>query len=110
MGERAARRYFTTAERFGADVALQLGLVSEVALPEALDDCLEALVAALLQNGPTAVREAKALVSAVAGQAITPALVENTCESIARIRTSDEGQEGLGAFLEKRQPRWIAGE
>jgi methylglutaconyl-CoA hydratase len=107
IGERAARRYFTTGERFNADTALRLGLVSEVTDGEGLDTALEHLVQALLQNGPMAVRQAKQLVHDVAGQSITPDLVEGTCELIARIRTSEEGQEGLGAFLEKRQPEWI---
>lgn len=110
MGERAARRYFTTAERFQAAQALRLGLISELASDDELDNVLNSLISALLQNGPLAVREAKKLVHDVAGHPITPALVEGTCEAIARIRISEEGQEGLGAFLNKRQPRWIAGE
>jgi methylglutaconyl-CoA hydratase len=107
IGERAARRYFTTAERFTAADAHRLGLVSEVVPEEALDDTLENLLSALLQNGPGAVRQAKQLVHDIAGHAITPAMVEGTCELIARIRTSEEGQEGLGAFLNKRQPAWL---
>jgi len=107
IGERAARRYFTTAERFSAADAHRLGLVSEVVPIEALDDRLESLLATLLQNGPSAVRQAKQLVHDIAGHAITPAMVEGTCELIARIRTSEEGQEGLGAFLNKRQPSWL---
>ncbi|PLW84880.1 enoyl-CoA hydratase/isomerase family protein [Halioglobus japonicus] len=110
IGERAARRYFTTAERFQAAQALHLGLISELASDNELDNVLNSLISALLQNGPLAVREAKKLVHDVAGQPITPAFVEGTCEAIARIRISEEGQEGLGAFLNKRQPRWIAGE
>lgn len=107
IGERGARRYFTTGERFTAEKALQLGLVSEVVDEEGLDGALEHIVHALLQNGPLAVREAKRLVHDVAGHPITPTLVEGTCELIARIRTSREGQEGLGAFLEKRPAGWI---
>jgi methylglutaconyl-CoA hydratase len=107
MGERAARRYFTTAERFRAAVGLRLGLVSEVAAEDELDAAVDALVGALLQNGPRAVREAKQLVVDVAGKEITPELIEHTCERIAQIRISDEGQEGLGAFLNKRKPNWL---
>ncbi len=110
IGERAARRYFTTAERFSAREAHRLGLISEVVPEEALDDTLESLVGALLQNGPSAVRQAKQLIHDMAGHAITPAMVEGTCELIARIRTSEEGQEGLGAFLEKREPAWMQAE
>lgn len=106
MGERPARRYFTTAERFTAREAHRLGLISEVVPDEALDEALENLLASLLQNGPSAVRQAKQLIHDIAGHDITPAMVEGTCELIARIRTSEEGQEGLGAFLNKRPPNW----
>ncbi len=107
MGERAARRYFTTAERFRASEAQRIGLVSEVAAAGALDDVLEALVAALLQNGPAAVRESKQLVVDVVGRDISAELIEDTCVRIAHIRVSNEGQEGLGAFLNKRKPNWL---
>ncbi len=107
LGERAARRYFATAERFDAAEAHRLGLVNEVVAEEDLEERVETLLSALLQNGPLAVREAKRLVGDVAGREITDALVEDTCERIARIRVSAEGQEGLGAFLEKRRPGWL---
>ena len=106
MGERACRRYFTTAERFDANRALALGLVSEVVAEESLDSTLEQLIHSILGNGPLAVREAKRLVADVAGREITEALVEDTCERIAHIRVSAEGQEGLAAFLNKREPAW----
>ena len=109
IGERASRRYFTTAERFRAAQALQLGLVSEVVAEDELDAAVEKLVSALLQNGPCAVRASKQLVVDVAGREVTPALVEDTCGRIAQIRISDEGQEGLGAFLHKRKPSWLGG-
>ena len=109
MGERAARRYFTTAERFDARRAEGLGLVSGVVADEELDAGVERLIDNLLQNGPQAVREAKRLVADVAGREIDAALIESTCERIAGIRVSDEGQEGLGAFLQKRKPRWLEG-
>ncbi|MCB1680194.1 MAG: enoyl-CoA hydratase/isomerase family protein [Halioglobus sp.] len=106
IGERAARRYFTTAERFGAQQALRLGLVSEVVETAQLDAAVKQLVDALLDNGPVAVRAAKQLVAEVAGRSIDAALIEHTCERIAALRVSPEGQEGLGAFLEKRRPQW----
>ncbi len=109
MGERACRRYFTTGERFDVEEAHRLGLVSEVAAGDTLDQALEQLLSSLLQNGPQAVRAAKALARDVSGRAIDGPLVADTCERIARIRVSDEGQEGLGAFLEKRSPRWVGG-
>ena len=106
MGERACRRYFTTAERFDAARALALGLVSEVVAEAELDAAVEALIRSILGNGPQAVRDAKHLVADIAGREITDALVESTCERIAHIRVSPEGQEGLGAFLNKRPPAW----
>lgn len=107
IGQRVARRYFTTAERFNAETAAQLGLVSEVVVEEALDPCIDILVKALLANSPAAVKEAKQLVFDVAEREITDELIEETSKRIAAIRVSEEGQEGLTAFLEKRQPRWI---
>ena len=107
IGERAARRYFLTAERFDAHRALQLGLISEIADEEALDTEVAQLVEAILGNGPEAVRAAKDLIVSVAGEEITAELVEDTCARIAHIRVSKEGQEGLSAFLEKRKPNWL---
>lgn len=108
IGARAARRYFTTAERFSAERALALGLVSEVVSDDgALDDAVETLVAAILGNSPAAVAASKALIFEVADQSIDENLIELTCQRIAEIRASDEGQEGLSAFLEKRSPAWI---
>ncbi|AHK80356.1 enoyl-CoA hydratase [Ectothiorhodospira haloalkaliphila] len=107
MGERQARRYFTTAELFDAECARQMGLVHEVAVDEAdLDQILARLLEQLTQNGPQAMSAAKALVRDVAGQPIDAGLLEETATRIARIRVSGEGQEGLGAFLEKRSPVW----
>ena len=106
MGERACRRYFTTAERFDAQRALQLGLVSEVVCEEELDHAVDTLVDAVLGNGPVAVRAAKQLVEDISGSEISAQLVEETCQRIATIRVSTEGQEGLAAFLNKRAPAW----
>ncbi len=106
IGERAARRYFVTGERFDATQSLQLGLLSEVVPDAELDGALGQLVDAVLGNGPEAVRAAKDLVNCVAGQPITDELVEDTCARIAHIRVSPEGQEGLSAFLNKRSPSW----
>lgn len=107
IGQRASRRYFTTAERFNADTALQLGLLSQQVDADELDASIEALVTQLLSNSPAAVKEAKQLVFDVADKTIESALIQDTCQRIADIRVSPEGQEGLGAFLEKRQPAWI---
>lgn len=113
IGKRAAQRYFTTAEAFNADVALQLGLLSEVVAEEVLDESVETLVDHLLGNSPAAVRAAKALVFDVTGHAKAnngqsdEELITMTCEKIAAIRVSQEGQEGLQAFLEKRPASWL---
>jgi len=97
IGPGAARRWFVTGERFDAETALRIGLVSEVA--EDLDAAVDRAVAELLAAGPTAARWAKRLVRE------RPDGPE-TARWIAERRTSDEGQEGLAAFLEKRPPGW----
>jgi methylglutaconyl-CoA hydratase len=97
IGPAAARRYFLTGERFDAATALRIGLVHEVA-PD-LDSAVERIVADLLAGGPEAVREAKRLV-------LEPADEDDAVARAADRRTSEEGQEGLRAFLEKRQPGW----
>ena len=109
IGERQARRWFLTGERFDAARAREMGLVHELSTPEALDETVEVLVAALLQCGPAAVKAGKDLIAAVAGAPISEELVEDTCARIAHIRVSEEGQEGLKAFLEKRSPGWASG-
>ena len=106
MGQKACRRYFLTAERFFADKAMQLGLVNEVVTPEDLDKSINDMANVILANGPHAVREAKQLALDVAYQDINEELLNVTSERIAAIRVSAEGQEGLGAFFEKRSPNW----
>ncbi len=107
IGERASRRYMLSAERFDASEALRLGLVHEVVAEADLDTRLDALIETLLAAGPAAQAAAKDLVLAVAGRPIEADLVEDTATRIAAIRASDEGREGLAAFLEKRKPAWI---
>jgi methylglutaconyl-CoA hydratase len=97
IGAGHARRYFVTGERFDADVALRIGLVSEVA--DDLDAAVDRVVGELLSAGPLAARWAKRLVRE------RPAGPE-TARWIAERRASDEGQEGLRAFLEKRRASW----
>jgi methylglutaconyl-CoA hydratase len=106
IGERAARRYFTTAEPFDAQRAAQLGLVSEVVDSDELDRQVEAMIHALLANGPEAMMAAKQLVRDLSGRPIDSALIAETCTAIADIRVSQQGREGLAAFLEKRRPDW----
>jgi methylglutaconyl-CoA hydratase len=97
IGPGAARRWFLTGERFGADVALRIGLVHEVAPDPA--ESVATIVEALLAGGPEAVREAKRL-------AREPPSGPEAAEIAAARRTSEEGQGGLRAFLEKRTPPW----
>lgn len=106
IGERASRRYFTTAEVISAEKALQLGLVSELVEADALDARVEKIIGKILLNGPRGVGEAKRLVLDFAGRSINPELIAESSERIATTRGSDEGREGLTAFLEKRKPRW----
>jgi methylglutaconyl-CoA hydratase len=97
IGPSAARRYFVTGERFDAQTALRIGLVHEVA--DDLDGAVDRILAELRSAGPEAARHAKQLVL----ERPDPLGTERR---IAQRRTSDEGQEGLKAFVEKRDPSW----
>ncbi len=97
IGPAAARRYFLTGERFDAATAQRIGLVHEVTAD--LDAAVDRVVGDLLSGGPLAVREAKRLV-------LEPPDEEDAVARAAERRTSEEGQEGLRAFLEKRLPEW----
>ncbi len=108
MGEQAARRWFVTAERFSAAQAHAMGFVHECVPPDALDAKVDELVAALVANGPMAVRACKQLVQDVAGRPIDAELRADTARRIADIRASDEGREGIASFLGKRAPNWLA--
>lgn len=108
IGARHARRYMLTAERFSAAEAYRLGLVHEV-VPgdEQLDEAIAELIDSLMKNGPDAQAECKALLRAIAGQPIDTATRVETETCLTRVRLSDEGREGLAAFVEKRTPNWI---
>ena len=108
LGERASQRYFLTAERFSATEAHRLGFVHELCAPEQIDERVQALVAALVANGPAAVKACKQLVQDVAARPITAELRDDTASRIADIRCSAEGKEGVSAFLQKRSPNWLA--
>jgi len=108
LGEQAARRYALTAERFDAAEALRLGFVHSVAPVDGLDARIEEILAALMQTSGAAVSAAKRLVREVAGRPIDERLAADTAERIATIRASDDGREGVRAFLEKRKPRWLS--
>ena len=108
MGENAARRYFLTAERFSAQEAHRIGFVHQVVAADVLDAAVAELVKALMSNSPSAVKEAKRLVRDVASRPLEATLIADTAERIADIRSSEEGKEGVRAFLEKRKPNWLS--
>jgi methylglutaconyl-CoA hydratase len=100
IGPSAARRYFVTGEQFDATIALRIGLVNEIA--DDLDAAVDRIVVELLSSGPEATRAAKKLV-------LERPDGLGTERRIAERRTSEEGQEGLRAFLERRDPAWRSG-
>ncbi len=108
IGPGAARRYSLTAERFDAAEAHRIGLVSEVVEgPQELDEAVARLCKFVLGNGPEALAECKRVLSEVVGTE-WDRIQELTVARIAERRVSEEGQDGLKAFLEKRSPRWKA--
>ncbi len=106
MGERAAHRYFLTAERFTATEAYRIGFVQELVQPEELDATVNEVRGHLLQGGPGAHAATKDLIRSVARRAITCDVVADTAARIAAVWASDEGKEGIRSFLEKRAPAW----
>jgi methylglutaconyl-CoA hydratase len=108
MSPQHARRYFVTAERFDAAEAYRIGLVHDIAPLEQLDGRINEVLGALMQTSAHAAREAKRLVREVAGRPIDDELLADTAERIAAARASEDGREGIQAFLEKRKPRWLA--
>lgn len=107
IGERRARRYMLTAERFSAAEAYRIGLIHEMVADEpALDDAIGQIVDAVLANSPVALAACKDLIRAVAHRAIDDAVTADTARRIARVRASAEGREGIAAFLERRKPYW----
>ena len=107
IGERQARRWFATAEMFDAATAHRIGLLHDVVDDEAaLDAAVQRQIDLLLKAGPVAAAGAKALVRRVAAQTDRDRLDADNAALIAALRVSPEGQEGLGAFLDKRAPAW----
>ncbi|HXD06336.1 MAG TPA: enoyl-CoA hydratase/isomerase family protein, partial [Burkholderiaceae bacterium] len=108
MGERAAQRYFLTAERFDAATAQRIGLIHEVATLSDLDARVHQLTSALLGASPQALAACKRLLHEVCGRPIDTALIARTVEYIADSRASEDGRHGVQAFLAKGKPRWLA--
>lgn len=109
IGPRAARRYFQSAEVFSAVEAHRLGLLHEVTAEEDLAAAADRLSGALLKNGPASMAAAKDLVARVSRGPLDQEMIHDTAERIAAARASDEGREGLAAFLQKRNPVWVKG-
>jgi methylglutaconyl-CoA hydratase len=108
MGARAARRYFLSAERFGAEEARRIGLLHELVPESELGAAVDRSIASLLDPGPQAQLEAKLLIRAVAQRPIDQNVVADTAKRIARVRATPEAKEGVAAFLAKRKPSWIS--
>ena len=106
IGEGKAREFFITGERMKAKKAFKIGLVNDYVDDDKLDEAVNDLLKMIKSSGPEAIAVAKILASSV------PNMSEDeykpfTAEMIAKLRISDEGQEGMNAFLEKRKPKWV---
>jgi methylglutaconyl-CoA hydratase len=108
IGERMARRYFLTAEVFGAEEAHRIGLLSALVSASDLDSEVSSMVKHLLAGGPEAHVKIKELIRAVTGRQVDDALSAETAKRIAEIRVSPEGKEGIASFLEKRKAAWCS--
>ena len=104
-GEGKCREFFLTGERLIAERAHAAGLINMVVPLDELDDVVGELVKRLVSSGPEAITKCKELLRNVAQMSFDEAR-EYTAEVIARLRISDEGQEGMAAFFDKRKPKW----
>ena len=107
LGARASQRYFLSAEVFDAKKARQLGFVDERVSEESLDDAVAVFCDKVIKNSPDAVKTCKRLLHEVTGAPITDELIAATVKGIADIRSSEQGKEGVQAFLQKRKPDWL---
>jgi len=106
VGEGRAREFFLTGERLTAEQACLAGLVNKVAEPDQLDNAVDEMIQQVLSSGPDALTCCKDLLATIAEQNLQEAKV-HTAKVIANLRKSDEGQEGMDAFLNKRKPDWV---
>ncbi|MBP6115398.1 MAG: enoyl-CoA hydratase/isomerase family protein [Neisseriaceae bacterium] len=108
IGPRHALRYFQTGERFNAQEALSMGLVTKVVALADLDQAVAELTDKLRQGGPQAQAASKALIQAIANLPLGPEACEATAQRIAAQRSTAEARDGISAFLDKRQPAWLS--
>lgn len=105
MGEGRVREFFISGDKMNADKALEAGLVNQVVDDSQLDQAVDKLLHSILSSGPKAVAMAKKLINEVSR--MTPdEFIPHTSEIIAKLRVSEEGQEGMDSFLNKRKPKW----
>ena len=109
IGERAARRYFLTAEIFDAAEAHRIGMLSALVPAAELDSSIDAILKHLLAGGSRAMARIKDLIRTVTGAPLDEVMIGETAKRIAEIRVSPEGREGIASFLEKRKPSWTSG-
>jgi methylglutaconyl-CoA hydratase len=108
IGERQARRYFQTGERFDGKKAQEIGLVHRVAeRPEDVEYLLHTVLKDIAANGPQAMAAAKKLCLDYAGRSVTEEIIGDSAARIATIRAGTEAKDGLAAFLEKRKAKWV---
>ena len=105
IGHRTTKRYFLSADIFDTDEALSIDLIHEVTSASALTAGYE-LAEQIIENGPCAMQAIKKLLLDFTPISLNDETKQKTIESIATIRVSDEGQEGINAFLERRTPSW----
>ena len=110
IGESHARAFFLSGQIFGATKALEMGLIHQIVSEKTFSESVEKLIKEFLKAGPNAAREAKNLIHEVRDltrNGNKEKVADYTCETIAKIRIQDEGQEGMTSLLEKKTPSWI---
>ncbi len=107
IGSRYSRRYFLTGEKFDATTAHQMGLIHEIVDPENQEAAIDNLLRHILSGGPSAVLQAKKLIQQLMPE-VTEAQRLMTIELIAQVRRSEEGLQGIRAFLTKKSPPWVS--
>jgi len=106
IGERAARYYFLTGEKFSAARAFELGLVQQIVAENNLINTAELFAKRILSNSPRAITATKKLIEQVAAEEISDQLSRVTAEHLAVMRQSPDAREGIAAFFAKRKPSW----